>query len=490
MMIIDQEKLVDNVIIEGIIKDYPELKKLIETCSPYEIRGKILSVLDPRNDLHYDYREFNEMNLESEDLEYLDEIVTTLRNYVRVADTEVKSFGEVMTPIPLVEDMLNTFPSEVWSNPNLKWFDPCAGVGTFQSVIVQRLMKGLKKAIPNKNKRYRHIIENMIYVCELQAKNMFIFHCIFDRPNVFELNTFYGSFLTDEFNEHMTNVWGVEKFDIIIGNPPYNQNIDLKFLKKSHDISDVVLFVHPSVWVLDNKMKNQTFLDCRSYVKDRIKSLTLFNGNGIFDIGLFYPCMFTYITKDITDTINVVNKLSGNNYSTNNINEIDLYDCNKTYLNLKDKIKNYISKNTHLWFMCKRDYNGTHTFNTQSFEVGISPMRGNHTNKETKMYKDDFFTFLQKQNPEEHIGVTTQYKLKFGFDTIQECNNFITYLKSDFARFCLSIYKTAQTFHGGELEIVPYLDFTQEWTDEKLYKEFKLTEEEINFISTQMPKFY
>ena len=260
MMIIDQEKLVDNIIISDIIRVYPELKKLIETCSPYEVRGKILSVLDPRNDLHYDYKEFHELNLESEDLKYLDEIAVTLRNYVRVADVEKKTLGEVMTPIPLVEDMLDTLPSEVWSNKDLKWLDPCAGVGTFPSIVVQRLMKGLKKVIPNKNKRYRHIIENMIYVCELQAKNMFIFHCIFDRPNIFEMNTYCGSFLDENFDKHMINEWGVEKFDIVIGNPPYQMSSDGEkkttpiwqyFVEKSLTIlieSGYLNMVHPSNW--------------------------------------------------------------------------------------------------------------------------------------------------------------------------------------------------------------------------------------------------
>jgi hypothetical protein len=100
----------------------------------------------------------------------------------------------------------------------------------------------------------------MIYVCELQAKNMFIFHCIFDRPNIFELNTYYGSFLTDEFNEHMKNVWGVEKFDIVIGNPPYQtqkegnrktQAIWQLFVNKSFDIlidGGYLNMVHPSGW--------------------------------------------------------------------------------------------------------------------------------------------------------------------------------------------------------------------------------------------------
>jgi hypothetical protein len=287
----------------------------------------------------------------------------------------------------------------------------------------------------------------------------------------------------------MKNVWGVDKFDIVIGNPPYNQNLDLKFIKKAHDISDVVLYVHPSIWIIDNKMKNKTFLDCRNYIKDRINTITFFNGNKVFGIGLFNPCMVTYITKQKSKTINVINKLSGNSYKTENINDIDLYDCNDTYLSIKEKVKEYIDNHNHLWNMCKRDYNGTHTFNTQSFEVGISPIRG-HVSDDDKMLADDFFTFIQKKDEGKHIGTTTHYKLKFGFDTIKECNNFVGYLKSNFARFCVSIYKTAQTFHGGELEIVPYLDFTQEWTDEKLYKEFNLTEEEINFINTHIPKYY
>ena len=87
----------------------------------------------------------------------------------------IKKYGEVFTPIFLVDDMLNTLPDEVWNNPNLKWLDPCVGTGNFIIQIVKRLMVGLESYEPDTIKRYDHIINNMIYVCELQEDNIDIY---------------------------------------------------------------------------------------------------------------------------------------------------------------------------------------------------------------------------------------------------------------------------------------------------------------------------
>jgi hypothetical protein len=478
MMIIDQEKLVDNIIVNDIVKTYPELKKLIETCSPYEIRGKILSVLDPRNDLHYDYKEFHELNLDSEDLKYLDEIAVTLRNYVRVADVEREDFGEVMTPISNVNEMLDILPKEVWSNKDLKWLDPCNGVGTFPSIVVQRLMEGLKKVIPNKNKRYRHIVENMIYVCEIQAKNMFIFHCIFDRPNIFELNTFYGSFLTDEFNEHMTNVWGVDKFDIVIGNPPYKRKLNLKFLNKVSSISNTSLFVHPSSWLIDEKNINNDFNITRNIHKDTLDKVVLFNGNPVFNIGLYIPCAITYIDNNKKRKgIDVVDKINNIKITYSSINDINKFSNVNEYKTILNKINN----NYHLGLQYNKD-NG-------NYFVNMSRIRGHvyENNNETKMYKDDFYTTITKDAIVETEKTKQVY---FSFKTEIEANNFLSYLKTNFSRFCLSICKNSSDLNRIDFTKIPYLDFTQEWTDEKLYQEFNLTEEEINFINTHIPKYY
>jgi hypothetical protein len=99
------------------------------------------------------------------------------------------------------------------------------GIGNFPIIVLKKLMKGLQQWEPDSEKRLKHILENMIYVCELQPKNMFIYLQLFDPENKYKMNFYRGSFLDDEFSEVMKE-WGVEKFDIVVGNPPYNNSTD------------------------------------------------------------------------------------------------------------------------------------------------------------------------------------------------------------------------------------------------------------------------
>jgi hypothetical protein len=46
----------------------------------------------------------------------------------------------------------------------------------------------------------------------------------------------------------------------------------------------------------------------------------------------------------------------------------------------------------------------------------------------------------------------------------------------------MSFGKVNQNVDKYQWQFIPYLDFSKEWTDEKLYKYFNLTSEEINFI--------
>jgi hypothetical protein len=187
-------------------------------------------------------------------------VVKMLREYVHISDTDVKTMGEVMTPIELVEEMLDTLPYEVWTNPSLKWLDPCNGVGTFLSVVVKRLMKGLEGFQPVAVLRYKHIMENMIFSCELQEKNVFLYLYAFDPKDELDLNIYCGSYLDEKFDNHMKKYWGVEKFDVVVMNPPYQmqqegfiktQPLWDKFVLKTIDQlidGGYLVAVHPDGW--------------------------------------------------------------------------------------------------------------------------------------------------------------------------------------------------------------------------------------------------
>lgn len=216
------EELIDQMMIDEVAGIDSDIKNTLEGLETDKKRMAILSILDDNRDLFLKIKRIvDEQELTK--TQHIKEVVKMLREYVVVGEVEKKKFGEVMTPISLVEDMMDTLPKDVWSNPDLKWLDPCSGVGIFSCVVVDRLMEGLKDAIADEEQRYAHIMENMIHVGELQPKNMFLFLCAFDPKDEFELNVYTGSFLEDDFDKHAKNVWGLDKFDVVVMNPPYQE---------------------------------------------------------------------------------------------------------------------------------------------------------------------------------------------------------------------------------------------------------------------------
>ena len=73
-----------------------------------------------------------------------------------------------------------------------------------------------------------------------------------------------------------------------------------------------------------------------------------------------------------------------------------------------------------------------------------------------------------------------------GFDSQQTCENVISYIHTKFFRFCIMQKKNTQDAMRGVYSYVPIQDFAQEWTDDKLYTKYGLTDEEINFIDSMI----
>lgn len=230
-------------------------------------------------------------------MEHIKDVLSMLRSYVPVGEIEKEERGEVMTSVSLVNKMLLQLPEKVWSNPNLKWFDSCNGTGPFLSVVIYKLMKGLSNWESDDEKRYKHIVENMIYCGELNPENMFLYMCAIDPHDEYNLNIYCGDFLQEGFNFHMKNAWGLNKFDIIVGNPPYNSNGEknfyIKFFKKSFNLlksNGLLSYITPSRFTIQPEFK-----DFRNIVESISKSVKLTNEGRIFGDKASFSVVITLI---------------------------------------------------------------------------------------------------------------------------------------------------------------------------------------------------
>lgn len=299
-MTADQKNQIEDIIEQLMIQDETQQIKDIINNAPKEKQRSLIALILEENTpdnrkvfskIEGNHKKIKESRLSNNNSNkytldsYATDNMNLVREYVKVAPTEVKQFGEVMTPIWLVDSMLDQLPYEVWTNPNLKWLDPCSGIGTFMSVVVTRLMKGLESFQPNPELRYKHIMENMIYVCELQSKNCFLYMYAFDPEDNFAINIHNGSFLDYNFNNVMSQ-WGVDKFDVIVMNPPYNDGNENrgsshvlwdKFVIKTLNVlkqEGFMCAVHPDGWrSFDGGFKNIQLL----LRKKQIRYLELHN---------------------------------------------------------------------------------------------------------------------------------------------------------------------------------------------------------------------
>lgn len=71
----------------------------------------------------------------------------------------------------------------------------------------------------------------------------------------------------------------------------------------------------------------------------------------------------------------------------------------------------------------------------------------------------------------------------FGDDTTK-CNNVITYMKTRFFRFLVGIKKPTQDLKDQTFTLVPMQDFSETWTDEKLYAKYGISKEEQVYIES------
>lgn len=155
-----------------------------------------------------------------------DEVLKTINKYLPVRDEEKDKFGEVFTPSDLINEMLDKLPKGVWSDPTKTWLDPANGIGNFPMIVYKRLLNELPEKYHKDDIKYsdesgksKHILKNMLYMCEINKKNVGISRRIFGP----DANICCCDFLNQE--DKWKKQFKIDKFDVIIGNPPFQDNV-------------------------------------------------------------------------------------------------------------------------------------------------------------------------------------------------------------------------------------------------------------------------
>ena len=252
----------------------PDIIKLIE---------KIVTKYIKKNSSIYNIAIQFKMSLQSL-IDKPKELLELIDSCLKPKQKEKQENGEVFTPMCLVFEMLDNLDKHyikehgrsIFNEPSFKWFDPACGMGNFPVAVYLKLMEGLKKQFPIYEDRKKHIIENMLYMSELNKKNVFICNQILNMNIQYKLNLNEG----DTLELDIVSVWGLElnSFDVILGNPPYNkggirshtgkqlgdknETIWTKFIEKSFEWlkpDGFLAFINPLSWLkkshsLHNKM--------------------------------------------------------------------------------------------------------------------------------------------------------------------------------------------------------------------------------------------
>jgi hypothetical protein len=274
------------------------------------------------------------------------ELLELIAECLKPNQKEKQENGEVFTPMGLVFEMLDNLDKHyskehgrsIFTEPSFKWFDPASGMGNFPVAVYLRLIEGLKTQIPNDEDRKKHIIENMLYMSELNKKNVFICHQIFNMNNQYKLNLYEG----DTLELDIVSVWGLElnSFDVILGNPPYNkggirshtgkqlgeknETIWTKFIEKSFQWlkpDGFLAFINPLSWLkkshsLHNDMLEKHIIWLKLW--DNIKSLATINGK--IPISLFILQNTPNTTNKKTDIISEIQSKKLTTTSTEYLN--------------------------------------------------------------------------------------------------------------------------------------------------------------------------
>jgi len=490
------------------------------------------------------------------------------------------SNDEVFTPPDLANQMLDTLETawaesnsgeNVWANGDLRFLDPCTKSGVYLREIVKRLNSGLSGAIPDLTERINHILTKQVFgigITELTSllarrsiycsKNANGIHSIartfqtnsgniwFERiehnwvsgkcsfcnasmseyERATELESYAYAFIhSDNLNLTIEKMFGEKmRFDVIIGNPPYQLGSDggtrdvpiyQKFVEQAKTLEPRFLsMVIPARWMaggLGLSDFRQTMLTDK-----RLKSLTDYPvSKEVFPSvevkgGI---CFFLWERDYVGETsVTSIRDGAASGPYPRDLSEFDvLVRENQASIILRKILSHNEESITEIlsvdkefgWTSNFEEFHAKQLKNDVPLHYGrqgkrlIGYINRSEITKSAHLV-DKWKVMIPKAGsdggqrlPDVVLGkpfiasspsVCTQTYIFFHMGTEKEAQSVESYLKTRLFRFLVSLRKITQDATKSTYTWVPKLTWDREWTDEALFARYKLEPEEILYI--------
>lgn len=477
------------------------------------------------------------------------------------------SNDEVFTPPVVVNRMLDLLPAELWRNPDARFLDPVSKTGVFLREIAKRLMEGLSERIPDRQQRADHIFTRQLFglaiteltallsrrsvYCSKQANGPYsvctAFHdadgnirfrstehswqngrcryCgasreVYDRDDTLESHAY-------EFihTENPETIFPDMKFDVIIGNPPYQLSdggngasaspLYHRFVRQAQKLKPRYLtMIIPSRWFgggkgLDDFRREMLNDNHIRVLVDYENASDCFPGVDIAG-GVCY-FLWDRDNPGLCDVVNVRNNETM--HSVRALNEFDTFIRHDQAASIVRKVcafgepmmSNIVSSRKPFGlrtFVRPQEFgdillrwqNGEGPYRRDEITVGrelidkwkviTSYVGYDHAGNPGKDGKRRVFSKIDILPP--GTICTETYLVVGSFDSEQEAKKLVAYMKTLFFRFLVAQCMYSHHITKEAYRLVPIQDFSQSWTDEKLYAKYGITDEEIKFIESMV----
>ena len=487
------------------------------------------------------------------------------------------SNNEVFTPPRVANEVLDLLPVHVWNDPTLRWLDPASKTGVFPREITRRLMVGLSDAIPDEEERLRHILTEMVYAiaitemtgmmtrrslyCSKDASSEFatvqfqtsqgnvwwqrVAHkfdqkgrCSECRGTQAQLeqssrdNYAYG-FIHQESRERLVQETPV-KFDVIVGNPPYQMDADIEgqnvvpiydsFVQEAVKLNPAyITMIIPARWLAGGKhldeFRDQMLNDKRlRKITDFPNASELFPGVEIKGGVLYFlwdrdhPGTCTAVTRRGQEVVGPVERI---------LNQYDVYVRDARSLPILRKVLKKSDPSFASLVSPRDPFGPTLSSNFTGYRKNDTKQPG-----DLKLYMNQGGRRVVKWVAPEHatksLHLVRKWKLlvpKAGSDGGQKLPDVVlgqpivaepgavstltylavgplssrdealsveSYLRTRFVRFLVSLRKISQDTTQKVFTWVPMQTWDCEWTDGDLYKKYGITTEEQAYIESMV----